>query len=613
MPYCPPHKRNGYQADEKDSFVNYKPPPAPAARPVDAQSSGRDMVRKQMPPKMQHTNPPVNPNTANGYGRQMHAFYEAAGPQMNQGYGNRGYGHGNRGYQNNRGYGNQGNHGYNQGGYGRNNYNNYGGGRNGGYQSHYRMDRNDRHSAYENRSSWDKSVFDEGGNDAGINFDEYDKIEVQTRNYDGFEPVESFEAANLNPKILSNVKLCGFKKPTPIQKYAIPIIMAERDVMACAQTGSGKTAAFLLPIINCMLANPKEEIGFHSRSKCYPKALILSPTRELAQQIHKDCGKFLYKTKLGAGCIFGGSKVTKQLQFLESHRIDILVATVGRLWDFFERGKLSFEDVHYFILDEADNMLDMGFERQINQILYESDLPQERLNLLFSATMPKEIQRLASDFLNNYVFLSFGMVGSVTTLVEQSFQPVEEREKLDKLCEILAELGKQRVLVFVAMKRTADELEYRLEKQHTIGRTIAIHGDKTQRDRERALSGFRKGRYNVMIATDVAARGLDIKNISHVIQYDLPGNVDSYVHRVGRTGRCGNKGSAIAFVNAGNKNILRPLLEQLSKEGLDIPQWLMELNRRVNSRGGRNYGKKRYGYKRGNNKRYGSYGNRNHN
>jgi ATP-dependent RNA helicase DDX3X len=566
-------------------------------------------------PKMQHATPPMNPNNANGYGRQMHNFYEQ--PQQNQGYGygNRGGNYGNRGgYHQN---------GYNQGGYGRNNYGGRGqqnrGGYRGDYQSHYRFDRNDRHSSFENKGTWDKSVFD-NNNSAGINFDEYDKIEVNTENYDGFEPIPSFEEANLNEKVLKNIKLCGYEKPTPIQKYAIPIIMAERDVMACAQTGSGKTAAFLLPIINCMLANPKEEIGFHSRSvtysrelfkkissthfeKCYPKALILSPTRELAQQIHKDCGKFLYSTNLGAGCIFGGSKVDKQLRFLASNRVDILVATVGRLWDFFERGKLSFEDVHYFILDEADNMLDMGFERQINMILYESDLPRDRLNLLFSATMPKEIQKLASDFLDNYVFLSFGMVGSVTTLVTQTFEQVEQHEKLEKLVETLQGISNERILVFTAMKRTADELEWRLRNE-SVGKVIAIHGDKSQRDRERALNGFRRGRFSVLIATDVAARGLDIKNVTYVIQYDLPGNVDSYVHRVGRTGRCGNKGNAIAFVNAGNKNILRPLLEQLAKEGLDIPQWLMDLNRRVNRGGGRNYGKKRYGYKRGNNKRY---------
>lgn len=511
--------------------------------------------------------------------------------QNNRGYNQR------DGYQNNRGYNQRGGYGHSEGEYGRSNY-----GRSDAYQSHYQSDWNDRHSSYENRSTWDKSVFDEGTN-AGINFDAYEKIEAQTRNYDGFEPAETFQSANLDPNLLNNIARCGYIKPTPIQKYAIPVIMAERDLMACAQTGSGKTAAFLLPIINCMLQNPKEEVGFHSRAKCYPKALILSPTRELAQQIHKDCGKFIYRTNLGAGCIFGGSKVTKQLRFLESHRVDILVATVGRLWDFFERGKISFEDVHYLILDEADNMLDMGFEQQINQILYESDLPQERLNLLFSATMPNEIQRLASEFLNNYVFLSFGMVGSVTSLVDQSFRHVEEEKKFETLIEILLELGKSRVLVFTAMKRTADDLEYRLGKED-VGRTIAIHGDKTQRDRERALSGFRKGRYTIMIATDVAARGLDIKNISHVIQYDLPGNVDYYVHRVGRTGRCGHTGSAIAFVNGANKNMLRPLLKQLSKEGLDIPQWLMELNRRVNPRGGRNYGKKRFGYKRGKQKRY---------
>jgi len=480
----------------------------------------------------------------------------------------------------------------------------YGRSQYGGYQAHYKVDRFNRHSNYENRATYDKSIFANQGSGMGINFDEYDKIEVATENYDDFEPLKTFEDANLHPTVMNNIKLCKYTKPTPIQRYSLPVIMGERDLMACAQTGSGKTAAFLLPIIDNMVAHPKEEIGFHASSKCYPKALIISPTRELAQQIHKDCSKFLYQTGLCSGCIFGGSKVDKQLRFLENNRVDILVATVGRLWDFFERGKLSFEDVHYFILDEADNMLDMGFERQINMILYESDLPQDRLNLLFSATMPREIQQLASEFLNNYVFLSFGMVGSVTKLVTQSFERVDKHEKFDRLEELLEEDKRAKVLVFTAMKRTADDLEWRLRENKDIGFSIAIHGDKSQRDRERALNGFRSGRYSVLIATDVAARGLDIKDITKVVQYDMPANIDSYVHRVGRTGRCGNKGDAISFVNRDNANVIGDLIKQLEKEELEVPEWMHSLSYRKKGKGGRKGGYKGRGGRRGGSRRH---------
>lgn len=634
MPYVPPHKRSGPFVGQnvEPTFQSLQPfspgIPAPPLAAADFQPQPQKLNNNSYfePPMQQpqnnfqtnfqpqqhhqphqpHQQPPA-PHYANGahnfgnrgYGHQQHQNYN-----QGQGYGNRynqQFGRGNDQYFGVR------HHQHQRGGYGRQS--RFGG--YGDYQPRYQMDRTDRHSHYENRSTWGKEIFDGKDNtSAGINFDLYDTIDVTHENFDGFVPVDSFEGAGLCPSLLRNVQYCGFKKPTPIQKYTLPVIMQNRDVMACAQTGSGKTAAFLLPIINNLLAIPQEEVGFHSRSKCYPKALILSPTRELAQQIHKDCVKFLYQTGLGSACIFGGSKVQKQIEFLQRNRVDILIATAGRLWDMYERGRLSFEDVHYFILDEADNMLDMGFERQINMILYDSDLSNNRLNLLFSATMPPEIQQLASNFLNNYVFLSFGMVNASSILVTQKFELVQEEDKIQRLCELMEEI-QGRVLVFVAMKRTADSLEWTLERELGKRGCIAIHGDKSQRDRERALSGFRRGKYRVLIATDVAARGLDIRDISHVIQYDMPGNVDSYVHRVGRTGRCGNKGIAIAFVNAGSKNVLGPLIKQLQKENnTELPDWLLEMNRKYNHRRG---GYNRYRRGRGGGNRRGRGGRHWHN
>jgi len=506
---------------------------------------------------------------------------------------------GNNRWNNNQRYGNNNYHQRSGGGYG-------GRGR-GGYdnrQPMYWKETGPRHSEYEgmvkaskNRDEQlEKRVFGTPSVLQGINFDDYDKIKVEVGNYEGFAPMESFETANLAPLLLENIKKCGFKKPTPIQKYTIPPAVAQRDIMACAQTGSGKTAAFLLPVVQTLLMNPNTEQQKKNPygRKAFPKALIISPTRELAQQIHKDCLKFVYRAGLGCACVFGGSSIEKQSQYF-NHTIHILTATVGRLWDFHTRGNISFEQVDFLILDEADRMLDMGFEKDIMNIIYNSDIKQKRTNLLFSATLPKEIQQLAASFLDNYIFLACGRVGAVGHLISQQFEFVQTDNKTTRLIELLQSI-EGRSLVFTATKRKADELEHQLNSLRQRIRCVAIHGDKSQRAREKALKSFRDNRISVMIATDVASRGLDIPDVSYVIQYDTPDNIDSYVHRIGRTGRCGNKGTAISFLNDKNKPILKSLVNLLYEEKVEIPPWLLQLqkrhgNFRPNNRRGRGRGR----------------------
>lgn len=525
--------------------------------------------------------------------------------QNRQGGGRRGGGYNNHYQQNNR-YNNFQRGGY-RGGRGRG----YGNNNRGGYNNRPQMywkETGPRHSEYEGMvggsrkkdEQLEKRVFGSPSVSQGINFDDYDNINVEVGNYEGFQPMQAFEEAGLSPRLLENVKKCGFRKPTPIQKYTLPPALERRDIMACAQTGSGKTAAFLLPIVQNLLATVDDANQSRKNydSKSFPKALIISPTRELAQQIHKDAVKFVYRTGLSSACIFGGSVVEKQLTYLKNYRIDILIATVGRLWDFFQREALSFERVEYLVLDEADRMLDMGFEKDIMNIIYKSDIRQERTNLLFSATMPQDIQTMAASFLQNYVFLACGRVGAVGHLITQQFELVQQDDKTDRLTELLNSV-EGRCLVFTATKRKADELEYELNQLKI--RCVAIHGDKSQHAREKALKQFRSKRCQVMIATDVASRGLDIPDVMYVIQYDVPDNIDSYVHRIGRTGRCGNKGTAISFLNDNNKPILKPLVNLLIEEKVEIPPWLNQLKMRHGNfrpskrgRGRGRYGKRNY-------------------
>jgi ATP-dependent RNA helicase DDX3X len=351
--------------------------------------------------------------------------------------------------------------------------------------------------------------------------------------------------------------------------------------MACAQTGSGKTAAFLLPCIMTLTAKelpePPEDRNsrYGRRNKHYPHALVLAPTRELATQIYDEARKFCYRTHLKAVVVYGGQDIKNQ--FAELQRgVDIIVATPGRLYDMIERGRISMALVNYLVFDEADRMLDMGFEPQIRQIVQDSDMPHEtRQTSMFSATFPKEIQRLAQDFLKSYIFLAVGRVGSTTNnIIQKVIYANDDREKKAALMTILPDCSGL-TLIFVETKRSADGLEDWLIREGI--NATSIHGDRTQYERESALAEFRCGRCPVLVATSVAARGLDIPNVLHVINFDMPNAIDDYVHRIGRTGRCGNTGTAIAFISEKNRNVLRDLYDALKETSQKIEPWFESL------------------------------------
>lgn len=293
-------------------------------------------------------------------------------------------------------------------------------------------------------------------------------------------------------------------------------------------------------------------------------------------QIHDEARKFAYRSWVRPAVVYGGADINQQLRSIE-RGCDLLSATPGRLVDLIERGRISLSNIKYLVLDEADRMLDMGFEPQIRHIVQGVDMPgtAERQTLMFSATFPRDIQMLAKDFLKDYVFLSVGRVGSTSENITQKIEYVEDNDKRSVLLDILASQPKEDLgltLVFVETKRMADMLSDFL-MSNSLPAT-SIHGDRTQREREMALQTFRTGRTPIMVATAVAARGLDIPNVTHVINYDLPSDIDDYVHRIGRTGRAGNTGVSTAFFNRGNKNIVRDLLELLREANQDIPDWL---------------------------------------
>ncbi len=427
------------------------------------------------------------------------------------------------------------------------------------------------------------------GMNTGINFEKYNDIPVEQSGNNEVPPIDDFESSGLHIRLLKNIQLAKYTTPTPVQKNAIPIISAKRDLMACAQTGSGKTAAFLVPTLHCMLemgGPPAPPAHNHQRGRrrVFPTALVLAPTRELASQIYDEAQKFCHQTGILARVVYGGADVRDQLRQLD-RGCDLIVATPGRLVDMVERGRISLECVNFLILDEADRMLDMGFEPQIRQIVECCNLPPKgmRQTLMFSATFPKEIQQLASDFLEDYLFLAVGRVGSTTDFIQQRVEYSDESSKRDMVLKLLNTIPGL-TLVFVETKRGADSLEDFLIREGYPA--TSIHGDRTQPEREDALRSFRSGRTPIMVATDVAARGLDIPNVTHVINFDLPNDIDDYVHRIGRTGRAGNSGLATALINEKNRNIVRELIELLTEAGQEVPPFLTQMSSYVSSGGG---------------------------
>ncbi|RUS84001.1 hypothetical protein EGW08_008223 [Elysia chlorotica] len=406
----------------------------------------------------------------------------------------------------------------------------------------------------------------------GINFDKYDDIPVEVSGRDQCGFVSTFDEAGLYPTFLRNVKRAKYEKPTPIQKYSMPIITAGRDLMACAQTGSGKTAAFLLPTLTTMITRGLTTDA-HQEVQT-PQAICVAPTRELALQIYNDCRKFAFESLYSRQQEIPPSSMGYQMRQVENGA-HFVIGTPGRLLDVINRGKINLSKVAFLILDEADRMLDMGFEPEIRKLVETMGMPakSERQTLMFSATFPEEIQKLAGDFLNDYLFVTVGRVGGANTDVTQNFFEVDRMQKRDSLCDILSAGGNEKTLVFVEMKRNADFLaSYLCQSGYP---TTSIHGDRLQREREEALRDFKSGKAYVLVATSVAARGLDIPEVMHVVNYDLPSSIDEYVHRIGRTGRCGNLGKATSFFSADSDQAMAaPLLRILKEAKQTVPDWL---------------------------------------
>jgi ATP-dependent RNA helicase RhlE len=363
----------------------------------------------------------------------------------------------------------------------------------------------------------------------------------------------NFRDLGLHAVLTEKCEQMGYSEPTPIQKQAIPVVFGGGDLIACAETGTGKTAAFLLPILH-KLTTGKRPVG--------TKVLVLAPTRELANQTEVFCRQFAPK---GITCtsIIGGTGYKKQGDALRRNPT-IIVATPGRLMDFMEQGSINFSGLDTLVLDEADRMLDMGFLPAIRRIV--KALPMKRQTLFFSATMSKEIERVAYSLLNEPKFVEVSPRGKAAATIQQSAYPVDHASKTALLLDLLEKEKFERVLVFTRTKRAADRIAHILEKRdHSSNR---IHGDRSQSQREAALKAFKTGNTRVLVATDVAARGIDIESVSHVINYDIPEAPEDYVHRIGRTGRAGSTGRAITLFTKAEEHLMGAI-EKLTGQKVD--------------------------------------------
>ena len=373
----------------------------------------------------------------------------------------------------------------------------------------------------------------------------------------------NFESFNLNPGVMAGVRALGYTTPTPIQVKAIPPIMQGRDVIGLAQTGTGKTAAFVLPILQRLLQSPRGRVN----------ALIISPTRELAEQTCEAISELGRHTGLRSIAIYGGVGMQQQIQGLRSGA-EIAVACPGRLLDHIWRGTIDLSHVEVLVIDEADRMFDMGFLPDIRSIL--KCLTKQRQTLLFSATMPDDIRRLVQDVLHNPVTVQIGRrVPAIT--VAHALYPVEQHRKTALLIELLRRIETESVLVFTRTKHRTERVMQQLKRAGF--RAASLQGDLTQGRRQAAIDGFRDGSVKILVATDIAARGIDVLSISHVINYDMPETTDAYTHRIGRTGRVEKNGDALSFVTGADTAMVRDLerilqakLERRKLKGFDYSE-----------------------------------------
>lgn len=421
---------------------------------------------------------------------------------------------------------------------------------------------------------------------------QYDSIPVETS--DGCPPpAETFSVETVGRALMDNLVRCCYTKPTPVQKYSIPIGMAGQDMMACAQTGSGKTAGFLFPVISLLLREgPPPVLDHMPPDVSAPVALVLAPTRELVSQIFDEAQKFCYCSGLRPVVVYGGADIRQQKRELE-RGCDILVATPGRLMDLMDRGYISLRAIRFLVLDEADRMLDMGFEPQIRKIV--SQIRPDRQTLMWSATWPKEVQQLARDFLVNPYQVTVGSLEiTANKNIRQIVEVTSDYEKYGRLTHYLRnELDRDsKILIFVETKKGCDQLTRSLRAEGFPAR--AIHGDKSQADRDFVLREFRDGAASLLIATDVAARGLDVKDVRAVVNFDFPSGIEDYVHRIGRSGRAGAKGLAISFMTEKHSRLSNELLRILRESENEVPRELEALAARSGRGGGFGGGRPRY-------------------
>jgi ATP-dependent RNA helicase RhlE len=382
-----------------------------------------------------------------------------------------------------------------------------------------------------------------------------------------------FTDLGLSPLILKAVTAQGYDTPTPIQAKAIPAVLEHHDLLAAAQTGTGKTAGFTLPILQNLLESK------HVVRSNQVRALVLTPTRELAAQVLESVENYSQFLDTKAACVFGGVKINPQMIKLRKG-VDVLVATPGRLLDLHQQNAVKFDQLEVFVLDEADRMLDMGFIHDIRRII--RLIPKKRQNLMFSATFSDDIRDLAKTIVNNPVEVSVTPKNAAAKSVKQWVIPVDKGQKPSLLCKIIQDNHWQQVLVFSKTKHGANRLAKKLEAQKVTA--AAIHGNKSQAARTRALAQFKSGEVRVLVATDIAARGLDISELPHVINFDLPNVAADYVHRIGRTGRAGSTGEAISFVCLEDIELLRDVqnligekLERIPHKGFNSEAPLPEL------------------------------------
>jgi ATP-dependent RNA helicase RhlE len=359
----------------------------------------------------------------------------------------------------------------------------------------------------------------------------------------------NFEQFNLDSRLMQGIKYAGYETATPIQEAAIPAALRGRDIIGTAQTGTGKTAAFVLPILNKLLDGPRG----------IPRALIVTPTRELAEQIHQVVRALSAGTKLRSAAIYGGVGANRQIKALKEGA-EILVATPGRLLDLLQQRHAKLERIEILVLDEGDRMFDMGFLPDVKRII--KAVPVQRQTMLFSATFPLEVEQLAAQSLRDPQRISLGLSRPAHT-VTHALYPVPAHLKSALLLKLLKQTATESVLVFTRTKHRAEKVARQIA--HAGFRVTSLHSNRTQGQREQALSGFKSGHFHIMVATDIAARGLDVESISHVINFDMPDTADAYIHRIGRTGRAQRTGDAFTLVTPEDNDMIRALERIMGK------------------------------------------------